>query len=296
VKEDTSPAAAYGTRFRRVLEHIDAHLDEDVTVDRLSSVAAFSKYHFHRQFSLLFGMGVYRYVQLARLKRASYRLAFRGEPRIIDIALAAGYESHEAFSRAFKKTVGQTPSEFREQPDWDSWHAIYQPLTELRIRHMKPERSAGDVKILVFEETRVAVLEHRGDPARLGDSLRRFIEWRKQNRLPPAVSATFNILYDDPTETPPEDYRLDICAAIDRRVNENAFGVVEKTIPGGRCAVVRHVGSDDTLGEAVRYLYATWLPASGEEPRDFPLYLQRVRFFPDVPEHEAVTDVFLPLQ
>ena len=57
--------------------------------------------------------------------------------------------------------------------------------------------------------------------------------------------------------------------------------MLEKTIPGGRCAVVRHVGSDDTLGEAVRYLYATWLPASGEEPRDFPLYLQRVRFFPD---------------
>lgn len=295
MKEDASPAAAYGIRFRQVLEHIDAHLDEDLTVDRLSSVAAFSKYHFHRQFSLLFGIGVYRYVQLARLKRASYRLAFRDEPRIIDIALAAGYESHEAFARAFKKTVGQTPSEFREQPDWDSWHAIYHPLTELRIRHMKPERSAGDVKILVFEETRVAVLEHRGDPTRLGDSLRRFIEWRKQNKLPPAVSAMFNILYDDPAETPPEDYRFDICAAIDRRVTENPFGVVEKTIPGGRCAVVRHVGSDDTLGEAVRYLYATWLPASGEEPRDFPLYLQRVRFFPDVPEHEAVTDVFLPL-
>lgn len=296
MKEDASPAAAYGIRFRQVLEYIDAHLEDDLTVDRLSSVAAFSKYHFHRQFSLLFGIGVYRYVQLARLKRASYRLAFRDEPRIIDIALAAGYESHEAFSRAFKKTVGQTPSEFREQPDWDSWHAIYQPLTELRIRHMTTERSAGDVKILVVEETRVAVLEHRGDPARLGDSLRRFIAWRKQNRLPPAVSATFNILYDDPAETAPEDYRFDICAAIDRRVTENPFGVVEKTIPGGRCAVVRHVGSDDTLGEAVRYLYATWLPASGEEPRDFPLYLQRVRFFPDVPEHEAVTDVFLPLQ
>jgi AraC family transcriptional regulator len=45
----------------------------------------------------------------------------------------------------------------------------------------------------------------------------------------------------------------------------------------------------------VRFLYATWLPASGQEPREFPLYLQRIRFFPDVPEHEAVTDVFLPL-
>jgi AraC family transcriptional regulator len=79
-------------------------------------------------------------------------------------------------------------------------------------------------------------------------------------------------------------------------VTPNAFGVVSKTIPGGRCAVLRHVGSDDNLAATVRYLYAEWLPQSGEEPRDFPLFLQRVRFFPDVPEHEAATDVFLPLK
>ena len=48
--------------------------------------------------------------------------------------------------------------------------------------------------------------------------------------------------------------------------------------------------------EDAEFLYGRWLPASGEEARDFPLYAQRVRFFPDVPEHEAVTDVFLPLK
>ena len=62
----------YHSRFRKVLEYIDSHLDDDLTVDRLSNVAAFSKYHFHRQFSELFGISVYKYVQLNRLKRASY--------------------------------------------------------------------------------------------------------------------------------------------------------------------------------------------------------------------------------
>ena len=160
---------------------------------------------------------------------------------------------------------------------------------------MKPDHRVENVKLVVFEETRVAALEHRGDPRLIGASGRRFIEWRKQNHLPPRVSATFNILHDDPSATPPEEFRLDICAATDRPVADNPFGVVAKTIPGGRCAVLRHVGSDDTLGETVKYLYSTWLPASGEELRDFPLFLQRVRFFPDVPEHEAVVDVFLPL-
>jgi AraC family transcriptional regulator len=59
---------------------------------------------------------------------------------------------------------------------------------------------------------------------------------------------------------------------------------------------LRHIGSDDNLRQSISYLYSQWLPQSGEEPRDFPLYLQRIHFFPDVPEHEVITDVFLPLK
>jgi AraC family transcriptional regulator len=43
-------------------------------------------------------------------------------------------------------------------------------------------------------------------------------------------------------------------------------------------------------------LYTAWFPQSGEELRDFPLYYQRVKFFPDVPENEAITDIFPALR
>jgi AraC family transcriptional regulator len=279
-----------------VIDHVDRHLDDDLTVDRLSGIAAFSKYHFHRQFTGLFGMGVYEYVRLVRLKRASYDLAFREQRSVIDIALDSGYESPEAFARAFKRRIGQTPSEFRKQPAWIPWHATYQRMHDLRSDYMKQQQTSERVKSVVFEATRVAVLEHRGDPRLIGGTIRTFIEWRKQNHLPPRVSQTFNILYNDPQTTPPDEFRLDLCAATQGPVAENAVGVVERTIPGGRCAVLRHTGSDDGLGASLHHLYAEWLPASGEEPRDFPLFLQRVRFFPDVPEHEAITDIFLPLK
>jgi AraC family transcriptional regulator len=292
----SAAAEIYRARFRQVLDYIDAHLDEDLSVERLSGVAAFSKYHFHRQFTELFGIGVGRYVQLKRLKRASWQLAFRDDGSIMDIALASGYEVPEAFARAFRKSTGQSPSEFRKQPQWNPWYATYQPLSDLRIKHMKPIIRADDVRIVHFKDTSVAVFEHRGDPRSIGDSIRKFIEWRKQNQLPPKVSATFNILYDNPDDTEPDDFRLDLCAATEREIGVNSFGVVSRAIPGGRCAVLRHVGSDDTLVETVSYLYSEWLPQSGEEPRDFPLYLQRLSFFPDVPEHEAECDVFLPLK
>jgi AraC family transcriptional regulator len=292
---NTTTAESYYARFRQVLEYIDTHLDEDLSVEKLSGIAAFSKYHFHRQFSELFGIGVYRYVQLCRLKRASQQLAFRSDS-ITNIALESGYEGPEAFARAFKKNIGQSPSEFRKQPQWEPWHATYQPLSELRSNHMKPQTLIEDIRIVNFPETRIAVLEHRGDLQRIGDTVRQFIVWRKLNHLPPKLSATYNLLYDDPATVAPEDFRMDICAATDKDIPANEHGVIAKTIPAGRCAVLRHTGSNDTLPATVHLLYAEWLPQSGEELRDFPLFFQRVKFFPDVAEHEAVTDVLLPLK
>lgn len=161
---------------------------------------------------------------------------------------------------------------------------------------MKKNMDGEQVRIVNFKETRVAVLEHRGAPALIGNSVRKFIDWRKEVELPPRIGATFNILYDNPAGTAPEDFRCDLCAATEKDVAPNSAGVIVKIIPGGRCAVLRHIGSDDGFGKAMSYLYTDWLPRSGEEPRDFPLYCQRISFFPDVPEHEAVTDIFLPLK
>ena len=153
-----------------------------------------------------------------------------------------------------------------------------------------------DVKIVDFKATAVGVVEHRGDPKRLGDSIARFIAWRKHNHLHPAQSATFNLLYDDPDQGDPAKFRLDLCAAVERETDDQDYRVVRKTIPGGRCAVLRHIGSDDHLGQSMTFLYREWLPQSGEEPRDFPLFLQRVHFYPDVPENEMILDLYLPLK
>jgi AraC family transcriptional regulator len=238
---------------------------------------------------------VYEYLKLGRLKRASYRLAFRRPGRTIDIALASGYATPEAFARAFKRVVGQAPTAFRAAPCWEPWHAAFAPLTQIRSTHMSPEYTPDQIRIVAFPATRVAALEHRGDPRRLGSSIRKFIDWRRENRLHPDRSATFNVLYTDEHGIPPADFRFALCAATEREIAPNEYGVVAKTLPAGRCAVLRHVGSDATLRAAIAYLYSDWLPASGHEPRDFPPFLERVTFYPDVPEHEAITDIYLPL-
>ena len=286
----------YHARMQRVLGHIDRHLDDDLDLAAMSAVAAFSKYHFHRQFTATFGLSVHRYVQLARLKRASYRLAYRNADSITEIAMDAGYEAPDAFARTFRQRFGQSPSLFRKSPDWQSWLAAFGPLDNARSKLMQTIFTPDDVTIRDVSPTPVAIMEHRGDPATIGATIQRFIAWRKASGLSPRTSPTFNVFHSDPRTTPAADYRMDLCVGTNRSIEANGEGVDTATIPGGRCAVIRVVGNTDNLEPAALYLYRDWLPASGEEARDFPLYCQRLAFFPEVPEHEAVAELFLPLK
>jgi AraC family transcriptional regulator len=287
---DVTNREAYDRRISGVVSYICAHLDQPLTVEQLSEVAGFSKFHFHRQFTEYSGFTVSHFVRLTRLKRAAYQLAFDQKRRIIDVALEAGFAAPESFARAFKEMQGQTPSDFRRAPDWTAFRRLPQPPTPTRSNSMSPQ-------IVEFAETRVAVLEHHGPPERLMASVARFIEWRKSCRDSPVASRrTLGITYNDAGTTNPEEYRFDICGELSGPLSPNDAGVIEKVIPGGRCAVARHIGSTDAIGATVHELYAKWLPVSGEQLRDFPLFFHYVTRMPAVSEHEQVTDVYLPLR
>ena len=90
---------------------------------------------------------------------------------------------------------------------------------------------------------------------------------------------------------------MDLCVGTDQPVAPNEEGMKAGVIPGGRCAVLRVVGATNNMEPAALFLYRDWLPASGEEVRDFPIYCRRyLTFSPDVPVHDAVAELFLPLK
>jgi AraC family transcriptional regulator len=230
------------------------------------------------------------------MKRASYRLAYRDAQSVTDIAMDAGYDAPDAFARAFRQRFRQSPSSFRNTPDWEPWLVAFGPLDNARSKLMQTIYTPDDVTIRAVAPTPVAIMEHRGDPATIGATIQRFIAWRKATGLPPRTSPTFNVFHADPRPVPPAEYRMDLCVGTDRQIEANGDGVRAGLIPGGRCAMLRVVGNTDNLEPAALYLYREWFPTSGEEAQDFPLYCQRLTFFPEVPEHEAVADLFLPLR
>ena len=287
----------YKARMQRVLDYVDQHLDGDLDLDTMSRVAAFSKFHFHRQFMATFGLSVHRYVQLARLKRASHRLASKGAQSVTEIAMEAGYDAPDAFARAFRQRFGQSPSSFRKTPDWAPWLAAFGPLDNARSKLMPITYTPDDVMIRQTPPTPVAVLEHRGDRATLGTTIERFIAWRKAAGLSPETSATYNIFRSERIPENPADYSMDLCIGTDRPIAEDDPVMKAGEIPGGRCAVLRVVHDTHNLEPAALYLYRDWLPASGEEARDFPIYCQRhFSFPPNATVHEVVVELFLPLK
>ncbi|HQZ88155.1 MAG TPA: AraC family transcriptional regulator, partial [Gammaproteobacteria bacterium] len=96
----------YKERINRAVDFIGEHLDDELTLEQLSSVACFSKYHFHRLFTAYMGLSLKQYIKWLRLKRAAHQLIVERDKTIIEIALDAGFESHESFTRIFKQICG----------------------------------------------------------------------------------------------------------------------------------------------------------------------------------------------
>lgn len=151
-----------------------------------------------------------------------------------------------------------------------------------------------DVQIVNFPETRVAVVEHRGDPAQEHLSVMKLVEWRIANRLSPQHHQSYGVHYNDPRNVPADQYRVDLCVSYDGVVEANPQGVITSVIPATRCAKARHIGSRENITTAYE-LYERWLPASGEQPGEFPIFFHYVNVGPDLQPAQMITDIYLPL-
>ena len=227
--------ANYIARMQRVLNYIDQHLDGELNLETLSSIAAFSRFHFHRQFMATFGLSVHRYVQLARLKHASHRLAADAQS-VTETAMDAGYEGPDAFARAFRQRVGQSPSSFRKAPDWASWFAAFGPYDLARSKLMQIIYTADDVTIQDVPDTPVAIIEHRGDRATFGDTRQRFIDCRKAAGISPETNPMFMVFRSEREPVNPADYSADLCFPTDRPIGMD--GVKVGVFPAAPCPVI----------------------------------------------------------
>lgn len=280
----------YHKQLNKVIDYIGKHLDESLTLSQLSDIACFSKYHFHRLFTAYTGLSLQQYIRWLRLKRAAHQLIVNKDQAIINIAIDAGFDSHEAFSRAFKQTCGLSPIEFRRESSCQAWE---QPPYQLQIQ----EDTTMNVMIKKLEARRLAVIEHKGDPKLVGNSVSKLINWAKSQptNLKPKAGEAFGFAYDDPKLTSAEDFHFDLAITIPEQLTLKGE-VIEKRLPAGRYAIAMHKGSRDNISDTVYGLYRNWLPNSGEELAELPCIFCYYNFDHEVAETELLTECWLLLK
>lgn len=280
----------YQYQLEKVIEFIGKHLDEKLDLTQLSTIACFSKYHFHRLFTAYTGLSLQQYIRWLRLKRAAHQLIVDKDKTIIEIAINAGFESHEAFTRVFKQACGMNPSEFRVHSNWSSWENPPYCLP-------KQGNIIMNVVIKDIPARRLAVFEHRGAPEKLGESVNKLIHWAKSQsmNLKPKAGEAFGFAYDDPKTTASADFRFDLGIAVAEQIKLEG-NIIEKRLPAGRYAVAMHKGSRDTIGDTVYGLYRDWLPNSGEQLGDLPCIFCYYNFDHEVAETELLTECWLLLK
>jgi len=296
----TETEEIYRERILRVLLHIQANLDEPMSLEDLAGLAYFSPFHFHRIFKGMVGEPVKAHIRRLRLERSVWHL-HSTDRTILDIALDAGYETNESFTRAFQSMFGKAPSILRRDHVSVKFNnsptgVHFQPGGKLDS--FNPIIRGGmkmDVRIENIEPMRVASVRHVGPYIECDPAWQKLCAWAGPKGLFGPGVKMIGISYDDPEVTAPEKIRYDACITVDDTV-EPEGDINVQVIPGGEYAVATHRGPYTKLIETYGKLYGEWAPQSGRVVKPAPCF-EIYRNDPEsTPPEELITDVYIPLE
>jgi AraC family transcriptional regulator len=248
-------------QVQQAIDFIERNLHEEVDLRAVSRAAGMGHSNFQRTFKALTGETLKRYVRARRLGHAMDLLEST-DRRVLDVALAAGYESQESFARVFKSTVGVTPSE------WRQGHRVRSVLKKARIdeaylEHLGAGRLSTEPVLEFRDAIRCVGVATRFDGAArhknsLGEDLPSLWErlLSQVSRISDIRPGPFYGVISDPTEG---GEGLEYLAGAPSWMDPVPQDLCVMTVPAGRWAVFAHHGLVANIDHTVNYIYGSWL-------------------------------------
>lgn len=280
-------------RIQKALVFIDQNLSAKFTVIDIAEAAHFSEYHFHRLFPAYTGESIHGYVRARRLEKAVLLMRDNPDIRLLDIALNVGFETHSAFTRAFKQHFGASPSQF----DATNWAARAASLPLVSPNHSTNSRLSLEWSIrtqpqlVLTYKIAYGTVSGQFFPDQRPD--RAFLTLLEESGsgllgLVSAFPASPNSLND---ETTPVYY-----GGLFTKPGLSTWSEQSLIIQAGNWAVFEHKGSYDYLHQSWNQIYRAWIPRTEHRLRNtlpFEMYLNN-------PHHtaanELVTQIWLPIE
>lgn len=224
--------------FSRVLKLIDESPHKKWSLQEMARIFYYSPYHFHRLFKELSGETFQQFMMKRRLSYSAQTL-MNDAKRVLDVAFDFEYQSHEAFSRAFKNTFHITPSTFRKnQASFNFFRQNF--LFPSHIKLPNPLIK----KLPAFTHTGIKYSHDQ-----IGNGWGRLID-----QIDLAKHKVLIGLIDDEGD----EYIAGVKANAQYLAKPNYVTYIEQ----GLYVTMYHYGSYETIIDTYRYLFEKWLPSS----------------------------------
>lgn len=242
-----------------VINLIESDLGENYSIDMLASQVGYSKYHMHKMFTNVVGMPVYQYTKKRRLSEAAKKLLCT-EEGIINIALDVGYESQQAFSKAFKETFRLSPKAFRQKVK------KFSLTPKFEIHHKMEGERIMDVRL----ENGSSIILAGYNASTMKGFLVIPRLWKKLHKVKNRIDSRLSnewvyALNDYENAEKTEDglgFEYYACVEVENRDNISD-GMIVKELPESRYAIFSfRAKPQEPIDKAIDYIYREWFPTS----------------------------------
>ncbi|HBF5714440.1 TPA: AraC family transcriptional regulator [Clostridioides difficile] len=252
--------------FEKAVMYIENNLHENITVNDVAKETGYSYYHLTRLFKSMFGESVGSYIKKRRLVSSTKELLY-SDKKVIDIAIGSGFESSEAFSRAFKSIYKVSPIEYRK----NRIDVFVGKKKKLELDFMRHLVGNITIKPVIKEIEKIKVIGIKDKVILENNSLPDLWEkFRKVHHIVPNTLPSKRVfgICEAISEIHLVSESMEFNEIIGLEVNSydvipNSF--VSKTIKEGKYAIFTHTGSLDNLDKTYEYIWGTWFLSSKEE-------------------------------
>ncbi len=263
---------SYLKKVRIGIDYIESNLGFNISLAQVAKEAGLSQWHFQRIFKALTNETLKTYIRSRRLANSLDKL-LNTKYRIIDIAVSAGYESQESFTRAFKMSFNLTPNEYRKLGDKSLF------LKKLEFDHtylkhinqnmsLEPEIYTQVAMRLVGLKTRFYSVD--SEKNNLGEKLPAlWLEFLQ--RMGEIDNTVTGICYGVVQQTRTDTDQLEYYATVEvEKIDSLPKNMVSIDIPLSNYAKFTHKGEVKNIDNTVNYVYSSWLLNSGKRHTSAP--------------------------
>jgi len=298
----------YIHRINRVADYVEAHINEDHSLESLAGVAHFSPFHFHRIFRALTGETLNNYVKRIRLQKAGSMLLSDPFLSVEEAALSCGFNSTSVFCRAFKDHYGRSTGDFRKfhrekhskngQSAGKNGQSVQEAMSYFSDEFMNQQNQVlmdANIQVKDMPGMDLVYCRHIGPFNEIGQAYEKLMRWAgPRGLIRGPETKTVTVYHDDPKVVEPDKVKQSACITVEGEVKtEGEFGLMH--VPGGKYVVGSFVITPDHFSEAWDTV-CRWLADSGYQPADGYTYEYYPKEHEEGPPPVFTVDICVPVK